>query len=127
MSNDNIKRDDKIRDSSSPRIKPLKRPSAETDNPLVKMLDSLVSGLEYSTGKRTYLCGNPDCGTLIIFHSNEPRPVICTRCGTEIDWEGEYINRIKLCPKCNKEYDITANYCQFHSPAISLMEKVMEK
>ena len=75
MSNDNIKRDDKIRDSSSPRIKPLKRPSAGSDNPLVKMLDSIISGLEHSTGKRTYLCGNPDCGTLIIFHSNEPRPV----------------------------------------------------
>ena len=127
MRNDNIKRNDKIRDSSSPRIKPLKRPSAEADNPLVKMLDSIVSGLEHSTGKRTYLCGNPDCGTLIIFHSNEPRPVICTRCGIEIDWEGEYISRIKVCPKCNKEYDITANYCQFHSPAISLMEKVIEK
>ena len=55
MSNDNIKRNDKIRDSSSPRIKPLKRPSAETDNHLVKMLDSIVRGLEHSTGKRTYL------------------------------------------------------------------------
>ena len=127
MSNDNIKRNDEIRDSSLPRIKPLKRPSAQTDNPLAKMLDSIISGLEHTTGKRTYLCGNPDCGTLIIFHSNESRPVVCTRCGIEIDWEGEYISRNKVCPKCNKEYDITANYCQFHSPPISLMEKVIEK
>ena len=85
MSNDNIKRNDEIRDPSLPRIKPLKRPSAETDDPLVKMLDSIVSGLEHSTCKRTYLCGNPDCGTIIIFHSNELRPVVCTRCGIEID------------------------------------------
>jgi predicted RNA-binding Zn-ribbon protein involved in translation (DUF1610 family) len=127
VSNDTTKRNEEIRDSSMPRIKPLKRPSAETDNPLVKMLDSIISGLEHSTGKRTYLCGNPDCGTLIIFHSNEQRPVVCTRCGIEIDWEGEYITRIKVCPKCNKEYDITSNYCQFHSPTISLMEKVIEK
>ncbi len=127
MSNDTTKRNEGIRDSSLPRIKPLKRPSAETDNPLVKMLDSIISGLEHSTGKRTYLCGNPDCRTLIIFHTNEERPVVCTRCGIEIDWEGEYISRIKVCPKCNKEYDITSNYCQFHSPPISLMEKVLEK
>ena len=43
-------------------FKPIKRPSAETDNSLIKMLDSIVKGLEGSLGKRTYLCGNPDCG-----------------------------------------------------------------
>jgi len=127
VNNDNIKRNDEIKDSSLPRIKPIKRPSAESENPLVKMLDSIVSGLEQSMGKRTYLCGNPDCGTLIIFHSNEPRPLVCTRCGIEIDWEGEYITRIKVCPKCNKEYASTANFCQFHSPPISLIEKEIEK
>jgi len=127
VNNDNIKPDDKMKNSSLPRFKPIKRPSAETENPLVKMLDSIVSGLEQSTGKRTYLCGNPDCGTLIIFHSNERRPVICLRCGNEIDWEGEYITRIKVCPKCNKEYDTNANYCQYHFPQVSLIEKEIEK
>ena len=77
--------------------------------------------------KCTYLCGNPDCGTLIIFHKNEQRPLVCHRCGSEIDWEGEYISRIKICPKCNKEYDTNANYCPFHSPPVSLIEKEVEK
>jgi endogenous inhibitor of DNA gyrase (YacG/DUF329 family) len=127
MENSNSKPDDaKIKDGLG-RYKPIKRPSADIDNPLVKMLDSIVNGLEQSLGKRTYLCGNPDCGTLIIFHKNEQRPLVCHRCGSEIDWEGEYISRIKICPKCNKEYDTNANYCPFHSPPVSLTEKEVEK
>lgn len=124
MENSNSKPDDaKIKDELG-RYKPIKRPSADIDNPLV---NSIVNGLEQSLGKRTYLCGNPDCGTLIIFHKNEQRPLVCHRCGSEIDWEGEYISRIKVCPKCNKEYDTNANYCPFHSPPVSLIEKEVEK
>jgi hypothetical protein len=127
VNNDNSKRNDEIKGSPLPKFKPIKRPFDETHNPLVKMLDTIVSGLEQTLGRHTYLCGNPDCGTLIIFHSNDPRPVVCLRCGSEVDWEGEYISRIKVCPKCNMEYDSTANYCQSHLPPISLMEKVIEK
>ena len=116
-----------VADTSSKRYKPVKRPSAETDNSLIKMWDSIVKGLEGSLGKRTYLCGNPDCGTLIMFHTSETRPVVCHRCGAEIDWEGEYITRISVCPKCNKEYDTNANFCQFHSPPVSLVHKELEK
>ena len=36
-----------------PRYKVTKRPAAITDNPMVKVLDSIVSGLEGSLGKRT--------------------------------------------------------------------------
>jgi len=127
VNNDNLKRNDELKASSLPKFKPVKRPFDETHNPLVKMLDTIVSGLEQTLGRHTYLCGNPDCGTLIIFHSNDPRPVVCLRCASEIDWEGEYISRIKVCPKCNKEYDSTSNYCQSHLPPISLIEKVIEK
>jgi len=118
---------DAIKDSALPSFKPNKRVSPETDNHLIKMLDSMVNGLEQSLGKRTFLCGNPDCGTLIIFHSNEARPIVCIRCGSEIDWEGKYITRIKVCPKCNKEYDISANYCAFHIPPFILIEREVEK
>ncbi len=127
MDNNNSKSDTTIKDASVGRYKPMKRLSAETDNSFVKILDSIVSGLEGSLGKRTYLCGNPNCGTLIIFHANELRPVVCHRCGSEIDWEGEYITRIRMCPKCNKEYEANTNYCPFHSPAVSLTEKEVEK
>jgi predicted RNA-binding Zn-ribbon protein involved in translation (DUF1610 family) len=117
-----------LNDKASPkRFKPDKRPIAETDNPLAKVLESIVSGLEQSMGKRTFLCGDPECGALIIVHSNEPRPVVCLKCGSEIDWEGEYITRIKVCPKCNEEYDSYANFCSHHSPAVSLFEKEVEK
>ena len=127
MENDKTRPTSDIKDKSVRRYKVLKRPSTDTDNPMVKVLESMVSGLEGSLGKRTYLCGNPDCGTLIIFHTREPRPIVCHRCGSEIDWEGEYITTIRICPKCNKEYDTTANYCPFHTPPVSLIEKELEK
>jgi hypothetical protein len=127
MDNDKTKPTSDIKDASVKRFKVLKRPTTDTDNPMVKVLESIVSGLEGSMGKRSYLCGNPDCGTLIIFHTNEPRPIVCHRCGSELDWEGEYITTIRICPKCNKEYDTTANYCPFHSPPVLLIEKELEK
>jgi hypothetical protein len=127
MDNDKTKPTSDIKDASVKRFKVLKRPTTDTDNPMVKVLESIVSGLEGSMGKRSYLCGNPECGTLIIFHTNEPRPIVCHRCGSELDWEGEYITKIRLCPKCHKEYDTTANYCPFHSPPVSLIEKELEK
>jgi len=127
MDNVKPKSSSDIKDASVRRFKPLKRHPAETDNTMIKVLDSIVSGLEGSLGKRTYLCGNPDCGTLIVFHSNEPRPVVCHRCGVEIDWEGEYLMRIKICPKCNKEYESNSNFCSLHLPALALIEKEVEK
>ena len=36
-------------------------------------------------------------------------------------------NNDQVYPKCNKEYDVTANYCPFHSPPVSLVEKELEK
>ena len=71
MNNNNLKPTDyTLKDSSLPRFKPTRRSSPETENSLFKMLDSVVNALEQSLGKRTYLCGNPDCGALKIFHSN---------------------------------------------------------
>ena len=48
MINNNSKSDTDIKDASVRRYKALRRPSAETDNPMVKVLDSIVSGLEGS-------------------------------------------------------------------------------
>ena len=114
---------DASKDPALPRFKPNKRSSSGTDSHLFKMLE----GLEHSLGKHTYLCGNPNCGALFIFHNNEVRPIICIKCGSGIDWEGKYITRIKVCPKCNKEYDVSANYCAFHTPPVSLIEREVEK
>jgi hypothetical protein len=92
-------------------FKPIKRPSAETDNHLVNMLDFMLNGLEQSMDKRTYLCGNRDCGTLILFHSNG------YALGVGVRLTGKE-TRIKFCPKCEKEYDINANYCAYHTPLV---------
>jgi len=46
MDSNNSKSDPNIKDASVARYKAVKRPSAETDNPFFKMLDSIVSGLE---------------------------------------------------------------------------------
>lgn len=124
MNDNNLKpNSDAGKDPALPRFKPSNRSSSDTDSHLLKMLE----GLEHSLGKHTYVCGNPNCGALMIFHSNEVRPIVCIRCGSDIDWEGKYITRIKVCPKCNKEYDTSANYCAFHTPPISLIEREVEK
>ena len=124
MNDNNLKAsDDAIKDSGLSSFKPTKKSSPESENSLIKMLDAIVNAL----GKHTYLCGNPNCGALIIYHKNESRPQVCIRCGSKIDWEGKYITRIKACPKCNKEYDSNANYCAFHIPPITLIEKEIEK
>ncbi len=116
-----------IKNASTERYKPDKGPSAQIDNSFIKMLDSAVGRLEALLGKRRYLCGNPNCGTLIVFHTDELRPAVCHRCGSEIDWEGEYITRIMTCPKCNKQYSSDMNYCPFHAPAVQLIQKEVEK
>jgi hypothetical protein len=90
-------------------------------------IDSLIIASEGYLGKRVYICGNPNCGTLIIFHKDANRPILCKQSGEEIDWEGEYVRRIKICPKCNEEYEVNANYCSFHSPKVALQEKEIEK
>jgi hypothetical protein len=109
------------------KFKPIKRSPVETDNPIIRGIDSLIIASEGYLGKRVYICGNPNCGTLIIFHKDAKRPILCKQCGEEIDWEGEYVRRIKICPKCNEEYEVNANYCSFHSPKIALQEKEIEK
>jgi DNA-directed RNA polymerase subunit RPC12/RpoP len=105
MNDNNLKASDEaIKDSVLSSFKPTKMSSPESENSLIKMLDAIVNAL----GKHTYLCG-----AFIIYHNNESRPQVCIRCGSKIDWEGEYITRIKACPKCNREYDSSANYLHF--------------
>jgi hypothetical protein len=52
VNNNNLKPDGKINESALPRFKPTKRPSVDMENPLLKMLDSMIGGLEQSMGKR---------------------------------------------------------------------------
>jgi hypothetical protein len=48
MDYNNSKSTSDIKDASVKRYKALKRPPTDTDNPMVKVLESMVSGLEGS-------------------------------------------------------------------------------
>ena len=109
-----------------PKYKPKKRSSVETDNPILKRLDIFNIASDAYFGKQVYVCGNPVCQGLIIFHKKGKRPVVCKQCGEEIDWEGEFIKRLKLCPVCNEEYEISDSFCYFHVPKVELKEREIE-
>ena len=51
---------------------------------------------------------------------------MCKQCGEEIDWEGELIRRLKVCPVCNEEYEISDSFCYFHVPKVELKEREIE-
>lgn len=88
---------------------------------MIKMLRLIVTALQSMT-ENARICDNPECGKLITFFANEPRPIICARCG-------KYIQRnsnpkgVASCPVCNTEYDINTYYCPLHNPPVSLIEK----
>lgn len=48
-------------------------------------------------------------------------------CGEGIDWEGEFIRRIKLCSKCKEEYNGNVKFCRFLYPCEELIEKEIPK
>ena len=47
---------------------------------MIKMLRSIVTALQSMT-ENARMCDNPECGELITFYANEPRPIVCARCG----------------------------------------------
>jgi hypothetical protein len=108
------------------KYKPKKKSSLDTDNPILKRLDVFNFASDAYFGKQVYICGNPACQGLIMFHKKGKRPVVCKQCGEEIDWEGEFIRRLKLCPVCNEEYEISDSFCYFHVPKVELKEREME-
>lgn len=75
-------------------------------------------------GRLVYSCGNPRCGYAFEpFRSIRDRPLVCRKCGEEIDWEGIATRRIKICPKCSHEYSLDDSYCPYHIPKVGLVEK----
>jgi len=53
---------------------------------MIKMLRSIVAALQ-SMAENARMCDNSECGELITFYANEPRPIVCARCGRDIQWE----------------------------------------
>ena len=98
------------------RHKPIK-PS----DSMIKMLRSIVTALQSMT-ENARMCDNTECGELITFYANEPRPTLCAQCGRDIQWESHPMS-VGSCPVCNTEYDINTYYCPLHYPPVLLIEK----
>jgi len=84
---------------------------------------ALQIGTAYYGGYVTYSCGNPKCGGTFTLTSRAKRPLICRKCGEEIDWKDIATKIIRICPKCNTEYSLDDNYCPYHVPKVALVEK----
>ena len=81
------------------------RPIKPSDS-MIKMLRSIVTALQSMT-ENARMCDNPECGELITFYANEPRPIICARCGRDIQWESHPMS-VGSCPVCR--YGIRYQY-----------------
>ena len=84
---------------------------------------ALSLGTAYYGGFVTYSCGNPECSGTFTLTSRTKRPLVCHKCGEEIDWVGIVTRKIKICPQCNREYRLDDNYCLYHLPRVALVEK----
>ena len=99
----------------------LKDPRATFISGIAETLLNL--GTAYYGGFVTYSCGNPECSGTFTLTSRTKRPLVCPKCGEEIDWVGIATRKIKICPECNREYRLDDNYCPYHLPKVALVEK----
>lgn len=70
----------------------------------------------------TYFCGKSGCDGSFNLVSKVNRPLVCPRCGSEIDWTGIATKKVKRCPDCQSVGSNYDTYCKFHFPAVSLQE-----
>lgn len=110
MDNDNSNHPERKR-----RYKPIK-----LSDLMIRTLRSVLTALQ-AMSEYAKFCNNPNCRSLITFHANEVRPILCSGCGKHIDW-GDSMT-VGTCPKCNEEFNINNVYCPFHSPPVLLEEK----
>ena len=112
-----------------PTIWGITKEVAKLQNPNLTALSGIletigVLGNAYYNHSLIYSCGNPQCNkTFEPFKSFKERPLVCSQCGQEIDWEGICTRKAKVCPRCNHEYAINDVYCIYHVPRVALVEK----
>jgi len=85
---------------------------------LVDLTDNYLSGFT-----REYIyCGN--CGERLLIETNDRLPLVCRKCGEEIDWtEDPQKLGIKVCPQCNKQYEMEDYFCTDHVPKVALEKR----
>ena len=104
--------------------KPLRASDLPAKDDVTRNLMILNSTLSIISGQRLFYCGG--CQEEIIVDKKDTKPVICKKCGEEIDWIDVYTKIIKVCPECDKKFDSSDNFCPFHLPKVELVEKRIE-
>jgi len=110
-----------------PTIFPLASAVAKMGSPgwaiVTGILEGAVNvGLAQQGVPPTYSCGKPSCGGSFSLVSKVNRPLVCPKCGSEIDWTGIATKKVKRCPKCHKIGSDFDKFCKFHVPAVALEE-----
>ena len=75
-------------------------------------------GIPFSWG-----CGNPNCDGTFTMVSHSSRPLVCPKCGQEIDWTGIATRKVKTCPVCGQQRNAWDTYCPYHVPPVELTER----
>jgi len=112
-----------------PTIWGITREVAKLKNPNITALSGILEtigflGNAYYNRSLIYSCGNPQCNkTFEPIKSLAQRPLVCSQCGEEIDWEGIATRKVKVCPQCKNEYGLKDKYCLYHIPRVALEER----
>jgi formylmethanofuran dehydrogenase subunit E len=80
----------------------------------------IMDWIEEAGGKEVYYCNS--CNKQIIFDKNSTPPITCRKCGEEFLWGDLQKKKIKICPSCNRDYDLEDVYCEDHVPAVKLQQ-----
>jgi|SRR5918994_1169005 formylmethanofuran dehydrogenase subunit E len=102
--------------------KSIPRRSSNTNDMALGTIAFGLDQLEKVTGRDVYYCNK--CNQRISFSANSTPPLVCKKCGEEFDWGSLDKRKVKVCPTCNKEYDLDDVYCEDHTPAVRLQESL---
>lgn len=72
----------------------------------------VAEALGEMNGRYVFTCGNSNCGQTINVERQKKRPEFCGKCGNPIDWVDIFIEIVKVCPKCKKQYTENYNFCE---------------
>ena len=110
-----------------PTILPLTRAVAEMGNDGWTFLAGVAEvALKLNLAEQgvppTFGCGNPNCTGTLAMTSHASRPLVCSQCGSEINWTGIATKKVVVCPTCGRKGEDWNKFCPFHNPAVALHE-----
>lgn len=91
---------------------------------LAGVLETWMGATNFKAGAGlVFSCGNPKCGGSFALVSGAKRPLVCPKCGQEIDWTGIATRKVKRCPECKRLGKSDDIYCSYHVPPVALREE----